>query len=205
MVLERFLLDFPEAVLIGGWASWKRIGALQSHDIDVIVGHELLAAIGGRYGPVTASTHIGGKKWRAGHDRIHLDIYVPFQSRLGRRLRLRVEDLLAYTEDVGGWRLLNPSAHLATKFAALLDRPESQPGEKDRLEIRGLLDLDLSPEEVADVLRASEGSPSEVSAEVREVFELLQDLKLAREERRRLRELSAMFVRAVEQVRPRPL
>lgn len=37
------------------------------------------------------------------------------------------------------YRLLVPEAHVATKIAALLDRPDSQPGQKDRLEIRRLL------------------------------------------------------------------
>jgi hypothetical protein len=196
-VLERFLADFPSAVLIGGWASWRRIGALQSHDIDVIVGRELLGPIGERYGPVTASTHIAGGKWRADHDRVHFDIYVPYASRLGQKLRLRVEHLLPYAEDVDGWRLLTVPAHIATKLAALLDRPESEPGEKDRLEILGLLGLGVDPHQIAQVLLAAEASSSETSALAREAFELMQDLELDRTQRRRLREMASAIAEAL--------
>ncbi len=199
-VLERFLDDFPDAVLIGGWASWARIGVLQSHDIDVIVGPEALPRIAEKYGPVTASTHIGGRRWRAEFERIHLDLYVPYQSRLGSRLRLRVEALPPYAERVRGWLLLAPAAHLATKFAALLDRPESEPGEKDRMEIWRLLQHDVAPHDVAEVLRASEASGLQIVAAVRDVFTFLEDLKLDRVERQRLRGVGSTFIRAVEQV-----
>jgi hypothetical protein len=199
-VLGRFMDDFPDAVLIGGWASWARIGVLQSHDIDVIVGPEALPRIAAKYGPVTASTHIGGKKWRGEFERIHLDLYVPYQSRLGSRLRLRVEDLLPYAERIRGWLLLALPAHLTTKFAALLDRPESEPGEKDRLEIWRLLQQDIPPRDVAEALRASEASGMHVVAAVRDVFTFLEDLELDRAERQRLRAIGTASVRALEQV-----
>lgn len=199
-VVERFTADFPDAILIGGWASWARIGVLKSHDVDVIVGPELLPRIEETYGPLTTSTHIAGKKWGGEHDGIHLDIYVPYQSRLGRRLRLRVEALPGYAERVDGWRLLSLPAHLATKFAALLDRPESEPGEKDRHEIWGLLEQEIAPEDVAAVLRASEAASPEVVALVRDVFDLLDDLELTRQERRTLRGLRSAFVDAAERL-----
>lgn len=199
-VLDRFLEDIPGAILIGGWASWARIGVLQSHDIDVIVGPETLPLIEERYGHLTLSTHVGARKWRGQAGRIHLDVYVPYQSRLGARLKLRVEGLVPYAEVVEGRRLLAIPAHLATKFAALLDRPESQPGEKDRIEIWELLAGDASPEQVGQVLRASEASGLEVVAAVRDVFVFLGDLELSRPERQRLRTLGAAFAGAVERV-----
>lgn len=199
-VLDQFLRDFPSAVLIGGWASWARIGVLQSHDIDAIVGPELLSQIENRYGPVTISTHIGGKKWRGGFQRIHLDLYIPYQSRLGSRLRLRVEDLLPYAERVEEWLLLSPSAHLVTKFAALLDRPESEPGEKDRIEIWRLMGKGVVPEEVAEALSASEAPAPQVLEAVRSVFGYLEDLDLTRRERQRLRGLKTTFVDAFSRV-----
>ncbi|MGQ0671208.1 MAG: hypothetical protein ACT4PO_16365 [Actinomycetota bacterium] len=199
-VLDQFLDDFQDAVLIGGWASWARIGVVQSHDIDVIVGPEVLSLIEKRYGPVTASTHMGGKKWRAEFERIHLDLYVPYQSRLGSRLKLRVEALPPHAERVDGWLLLALPAHLATKFAALLDRPDSEPGEKDRMEIWRLLQQDIAPDDVAGVLRASEASGLQVVAAVRDVFTFLADLQLDRAERQRLRGLSSAVVEALERV-----
>lgn len=131
---------------------------LQSHDIDVIVGPEALSLVENRYGSVTASTHIAGKKWRAEIERIHLDLYVPYQSRLGSRLKLRVEALPPHAERVDRWLLLALPAHLVTKFAALLDRPDSEPGEKDRMETWRLLQQEIVPDDVARVLRASEAS-----------------------------------------------
>lgn len=199
-VLDRFLEEFPEAILIGGWASWVRIGVLQSHDIDVIVSHETLPRIERRYGQLSVSTHIGARKWRGQVERVHLDVYVPYQSRLGSRLKLRVEELVPYAEVVDGRQLLAMPAHLATKFAALLDRPESLPGEKDRIEIWELLARASSPEEVSRVLRASDASGLEVVAAVRDVFVFLGDLELARTDRQRLRTLGAAFADAVDRV-----
>jgi hypothetical protein len=199
-VLDRFLDDLPDAIVIGGWASWVRIGVPQSHDIAVIVGAEVLPLIEQRHGPLTASTHIGGRKYRGRIDRVHLDVYVPYQSRLGARLKLRVEDLLPYAEIVDGRRLLALPAHLATKFAALLDRPESQPGEKDRMEIWMLLAQDVSPRQLGEVLRASEAPGLEVVAAVRDIFSYLQDMELPRADRQRLRTLGAAFTDAAERV-----
>lgn len=195
-VLDQFLGDFPEAVLIGGWASWARIGVLQSHDIDAIVGPEVLPLVEEKYGPLTVSRHIGGTKWRGEFQRIHLDLYVPYQSRLGNRLSLRVEDLLPYAESVDGWLLLSEPAHLTTKFAALLDRPESEPGEKDRIEIWRLMERDIEPGKVAEVLRASEAPAIQVLAAVRDVLEFLEDLSLTRQQRQRLRGFKSSFVDA---------
>ena len=60
--------------------------------------------------------------WRgqvAGHVAgVHIDLYAPFQSRLGANLQLRVEALVPYAETVGGRRLLSVPAHVATKVAA---------------------------------------------------------------------------------------
>ncbi len=112
-------------------------------------------------------------------------------------MRLRVENLANRAEQVERWRLLTLPAHLATKFAALLDRPESLPGEKDRDEIRGLLALQIDPDKVGEVLTASEADPLERTTLIREAFEYLQDLKLERAERRRFRELAKSFVKAL--------
>ena len=197
-VVHSFLEEFPGAVLIGGWASWARIRALRSHDVDVIVAPDVRDAIERAHGPLSASTHIGGRKWGAEIEGVHVDIYVPYQSRLGARLAIRVEELVSQAEEVEGWRMLRLPAHLVTKFAALLDRPESQPGEKDRDEIWRLLALDIPSTEVAEALRASANPPGERLAAVRDVFAYLEDLALARTDRQRLRELGREFVAAVE-------
>lgn len=108
--------------------------------------------------------------------------------------------MLPYAERVEEWLLLSPSAHLVTKFAALLDRPESEPGEKDRIEIWRLMEKGVVPEEVAEALSASEAPATQVLEAVRSVFEYLEDLDLTRRERQRLRGLKTTFVDAFSRV-----
>lgn len=50
-----------------------------------------------------------------------------------------MEKLVPFVEQVNGYRVLSVPAHTATKMAALLDRPDSLPGRKDRYEILRLL------------------------------------------------------------------
>lgn len=61
----------------------------------------------------------------------------------------KVEKLIDHTEPapVKGWRLLNIHAHTATKIAALLDRPDTEKGEKDAREIDRLLQNGAAPVE----------------------------------------------------------
>ncbi len=162
----------PDGVLIGGWGTWVRLRTMPSHDIDMIVSRGDIDAIRSHVSDLSVSTHVGGKKWRATLRGIHLDLYVPRHSRLGQRLRLRIEDLVTLRETVDGWVVLGPAAHLATKFAALLDRPFTQPGQKDKAEILAFLtELEVRPAEIADVLAAaSELSPGDLNAVVGEVF-----------------------------------
>ena len=90
---------------------------------------------------LSESHHLAGTKWRGTWRAIHIDLYAPYQSRLGANLQLRVEALAPYAEAVEGRRLLSVPAHIATKVAALLDRPDSLPGRKDRQELLNLLAL----------------------------------------------------------------
>src|ERR1035441_9453859 len=104
----------PDAVRIGGWGSWVRTGGPMSHDIDLIVSHQDLALLGTMAADLSASHHLAGTKWRGTWRSIHLDLYVPYQSRLGANLQLRVELLTSYAETVNGYRVLTSAAHTAT-------------------------------------------------------------------------------------------
>ena len=110
-----------------------------SHDIDLIVSHQDLAVLGTKAADISASHDLGGTKWCGTWRSIHFDLYVPYQSRLGANLQLRVEQLQAQAEMLKGYRVLSAPAHTATKIAALVDRPDSLPGRKDRHEILHLL------------------------------------------------------------------
>lgn len=96
----------PGAILIGGWGTWVRIGGAMSHDIDLIVTHDQLGAVANLGTDTSESHHVGGQKWRTLVAGIHVDLYVPYQSRLGQALRLRVEDLAAHSEGLDRWTVL---------------------------------------------------------------------------------------------------
>jgi hypothetical protein len=183
-VLRQLVDIVPDGILIGGWGTWVRKHGPTSHDIDLIVDHSGRDVIFALADDHSESSHLGGIKWRAEVEGIHVDLYVPRRSRLGRELKLRVAPLAAYTEEIDGWRVLDIDAHAATKLAALLDRPESQPGEKDRSELFALLP-DMHPEAFAGHLIATSDLTSDVlAAHIRLGFDYLKDISgLLRSER----------------------
>jgi hypothetical protein len=187
-VLDEVLAAVPDAILIGGWGTWVRTGGPMSHDIDLILDRAQLAVLEGLVDDLSVSHHLAGTKWRATWRSIHLDVYVPHQSRLGANLQLRTERLAAHQERHGPYRVLTVAAHLATKLAALLDRPDSLPGRKDRVEILALLPdpaTASTPQVVAD---ASARTGDECRVLIARAFEFLAaDASLNRAGRDRLR------------------
>lgn len=193
-MLNRVRQAVPDAVLIGGWASWVRTRGAMSHDIDLIVTRPQLSVIRAMTEEMSESRHLAGRRWRASLDGIHLDLYVPHDSRLGRNLQLRTEELIGRLEIVDGWVLLDLPAHIATKFAALLDRPDTNPGEKDRLEITALLAQGVEAAEAVRVLHdASTRTSREVTQLIGQAFAYLGDLQLSRDHRRHLNELAIQW------------
>lgn len=200
-VLHRVHEVVPEAVLIGGWATWVRTGGAMSHDIDLIVTRAQLETIRSLVEEMSESRHLAGRKWRGTLEGIHLDLYVPYESRLGQHLQLRTEVLVDHREQVNDWVVLTPAAHLATKLAALLDRPDSLPGEKDRQEIIALLALEVDPTEAVGVLHdASMRRPEEVDQHLKDAFRYLGELRLEQAQRRWLTRLSAQWATASQQL-----
>lgn len=193
-VLHEVLAALPDAVLIGGWASWVRLNGLISHDIDLLATRADIAQVQFIASDVSESRHIAGRKWRAERDGVHLDLYVPYESRLGQRLELRTEVLAQHAEMVGNYRLLTVDAHIATKLAALLDRADSQPGQKDRREIRQLLTLGGTGTPQI-LMEASARSPRELGALMEEAFEyLIESEGVSRAERSELRSVLAVWL-----------
>ena len=196
-VLDEVLDAVPEAILIGGWGTWVRTGGPMSHDIDLILGRGELAALESMVDDLSVSHHLAGTKWRAWRS-IHLDLYVPHQSQLGANLQLRTERLAAHHERHDRYRVLTVPAHLATKLAALLDRPDSLPGRKDRLEILALLAdpaAAATPRVVAD---ASARTAEQQRVLLGKAFEFLAaDSSLNRAGRERLRRTSTAWIRSV--------
>lgn len=138
-VLGRIAATAPSAILIGGWGTWVRLHGEMSHDIDLIVDHAALSSLRSQMGDFSKSSHVGGVKYRGDFDHIHVDLYVPYQSRLGEKLQIKVENLSDHVESLDGYTVLGVEAHMATKIAALLDRPDSLRGEKDRHELAELI------------------------------------------------------------------
>ena len=92
-VLDDLLAAVPGAVLIGGWGTWARVGGAMSHDVDLIVTRAELAQVQAMVDDFSQSQHLAGTKWRGTWRGVHIDLYAPFQSRLGANLQLRVEAL----------------------------------------------------------------------------------------------------------------
>jgi hypothetical protein len=194
VVLGELLAAVPGAILIGGWATWARVGGAMSHDIDLIVTRAELAQITRLADEISQSRHLAGTKWRGTWRGIHIDLYVPHQSLLGANLQLRVEALVRHAESVEGRRLLSVPAHIATKLAALLDRPDSLPGRKDRHELQQLLGLPGASGAPEVIKAASLRTPAELAELVDHAFMVLAgDSSLARQDRARLRQMSQQW------------
>lgn len=142
--MRRFVRDYPDAVVFGGWSTFLRTAVAKSHDIDVIVDHPTLDKLKAKH-ELSASQHVSGRKFELMIDGVGVDVYPVFQSRLGQKLNLPVEVLIDRTDRVGGVRVLTREAQFVAKMAALLDRPDSLAGEKDRRELVALLKADVSP------------------------------------------------------------
>jgi hypothetical protein len=137
-VMRRFVREFPDAVLIGGWASYLRARVAKSHDIDIIVDHVTLGKLGAKF-QLAPSRHISGQKFAFEIDGVGVDVYPVYQSKLGRRLQIPVEVLIDHTEKIDRTRVLTAEAQFVAKMAALLDRPDTLPGDKDRHEMWQLI------------------------------------------------------------------
>jgi hypothetical protein len=186
-VLDELLSLHPDAILIGGWGTWVRVGGQMSHDIDLIVTSAQRADIAEIAQDVSTSTHLAGKKWRATYRDIHVDMYELYNSRLGEALSLHVEELAPFAERVDDFTVLSLAAHIATKWAALLDRPDTLPGEKDRHELLNLLDKDGANETPQIIRAASTHGTDRVNELILKGFGYLAESKEAnRNERRRL-------------------
>lgn len=172
--------DLEPSILIGGWATHLRVGGDISLDIDLIINSpELRTKLRDVLQDYSENTlHSGGRKVRGTVNGVHVDAYIPHESALGNKLLLDVNVLTRYTDDevVQGWLLLTLEAHVATKFAALLDRPDTEKGEKDAREIVALLKEGASAERAVEVLYAATGGPKDaILGHVKHVFELVAD------------------------------
>lgn len=191
LVLDYLGHELEPSILIGGWATFFRVGGDISHDIDLIIGSpEMRDRVRAAVSGVSESHHLLGRKWRGEVEGVHVDVYLPHESELGGRLRLKVEVLAEYTDELGhgDWRLLTIEAHTISKLAVLLDRPDTEKGFKDAREIARLLEQGVDAATACAILAAATSGPVEgLRAHIAMVFELLGPRAgLNKEQRRRI-------------------
>ena len=176
-VVDRLGYDLEPSILIGGWATFARVGGEISLDIDLITSQLSRHKLEQLMTDLSPSNNHRGRKLRATIDDVHLDIYLPFESQLGSKLRLKVEVLAEYPDELSfeKWTLLRLEAHIGTKMAALLDRHFSEKGQKDAREILALLKLEgVDPAIAAEVLdRASTVDILNLPTMIGEAFDLI--------------------------------
>jgi hypothetical protein len=200
--MRRFVEEFPDAVLLGGWATFIRTGVAKSHDIDVIVDYATLDRLRAKY-ELSASRHIGGQKFEVKLEGVAVDVYPVYQSKLGQRLKVPVEALLNQSEKVDRVRVLKAEAQFVAKMAALLDRPDTLPGEKDRLEMWSLLSTgkELDFKLVARLLSEAGWQPEQQAQLLGTTFDLLGETpNLTKRNRTALRAFRLTAVGAVHSV-----
>lgn len=186
------------SILIGGWATWMRIGgdAFFSRDIDLIINSPALCTtLRETLDDYSESRHRGGMKVRGTINGIHIGAYIPYESELGDKLRLKVDVLAEHIdpEPMQRWILLNGEAHTISKMAALLDRPENDKGRKDAREVLAMLfpngARNMPPVDPAYAIRilydATAGSIDNIPAHVERTFALLAEIAEINKKRRR--------------------
>ena len=171
--------DLEPSILIGGWATYLRVGGEISHDIDLIVTPSSRYLLDSVVENLTDNSVHQTRKFRGEVEGVHLDIYVPHESRLGARLKLKVEALAEYVDaDIAPpWLLLTIDAHFVTKLAALFDRFRSEKGTKDAREVLALLKESVDPDLALQILaEATAGPPQDIPGYVEEMFRLIPQL-----------------------------
>jgi hypothetical protein len=208
-LVDRLGHDLEPSILIGGWATFIRVGGEISLDIDLITSHESRYKLEQLMTDLSPSNNHQGRKLRATINDVHLDIYLPYESQLGDKLRLKVEVLAEYPDELSfeKWTLLRLEAHIATKMAALLDRHFSEKGQKDAREILALLKLDgVDPAIAAEILhRASTVDIEELPTMMGQAFDLIGNIiKLSKTDQKLLAAAKKSWVSELELRASRP-
>lgn len=178
-VLDHVGRDLDPSILIGGWATHLRVGGEISHDIDLIVTPSSRYLLDSVVESLTDNSVHLARKFRGEVEGVHLDIYLPHESKLGTRLKLKVEVLAEYVDDdiAPPWLLLTIEAHFVTKLAALFDRFRSEKGTKDAREVLALLKKGVDPALALRILsEATAGPPGDIPGYVDEMFRLVPQL-----------------------------
>ena len=120
-------------VLIGGWAVYLYTKLQKSRDIDIVVDYPVLRQLGAEY---RLEKNDRLSKYEVKLDSFDVDIYLPGYS----RLTLPAKELLhKYATKVDEFMVPTPEALMLLKLGAASERLYSMKGDKDAIDILGLL------------------------------------------------------------------
>ncbi len=125
-------------ILIGGWAVYLYTHLEKSKGIDIIVDYDALKSLNELY-ELNKNQKLSKYQIKLGD--LDIDVYVPYYSKLS----VPPEDIIASSRSVEGFMLPSPEMLLVLKLGALNARRASIKGQKDAVDILGLLlysDLD---------------------------------------------------------------
>lgn len=117
--------------LLGGWAVYLYTHGLKSKDIDILVDYSELPKLQKNFEFVKNDRL---HKYEAIRGLVQIDIYTPHYSRLG----IPVEDLLANSQVVEGFRVVRPEYLILLKIFTLSERGRTPKGRKDFLDLISL-------------------------------------------------------------------
>ncbi|MGC8618714.1 MAG: hypothetical protein ACP5UZ_08295 [Thermoplasmata archaeon] len=122
-----------EFVLIGGWAVYLYSNLQKSRDIDIIIGYEELSVLSRKHNLVKNERL---KKYEIKLPKYDIDIYLPDYS----PLPIPPKDIMKeFTLRHKGFTLPTQEVLLCLKIGAAIDRKGSFKGDKDAIDILGLL------------------------------------------------------------------
>ena len=128
-ILKAIKGKFP-FILIGGWAVYLWTKSQKSKDIDLIVDLKTLSSLKTNY---DLRKNEIMKKYEIKIDEIDIDVYAKYFS----KFVIPIEKI--ETTKIEGFDVAKPEFLLALKQAAELSRRESDKGEKDMIDIIGML------------------------------------------------------------------
>lgn len=119
-------------ILIGGWAVFFYTKNLKSKDIDVVIEYDELEKIKKNF---TLYKNDRLKKYEITISEIDIDLYLPYYSNPG----IPAEEIKKYTQNIEGFIVPRPEILLILKQKAYSERLGTPKGEKDKIDIVGLL------------------------------------------------------------------
>ena len=122
-------------ILIGGWSVFLHTHELKSKDIDIIIDYDELEKLRKKF---TLNKNQRLKKYEIQIDETDIDIYLPHYS----DLKIPLEEIEQYKVNIEGIITLKPEILLILKQTAFLNRQGSAKGEKDKIDIISLVNLD---------------------------------------------------------------